>query len=117
MIGPAAYWRYDDVETLNANEAHTLAKKEKIEPTALNDQAAGGADRREVWSGVTAEGKSCGDEAGAGKIGAVVVVYLDLAGEDLLQKGVNIAIPIGPVCIDKIKPHGNEDSESQRQTQ
>jgi hypothetical protein len=37
------------MEALNAHEAHTLAKKEKIEPTALNDQVACGADGREVW--------------------------------------------------------------------
>jgi hypothetical protein len=117
LIGPASYWRYDDVETLNAHEAHTLAKKKKIEPTALNDQAAGGADGREVWCGVTAEGKAGSDEAGAGEIGAVVVVYLDLAGEDLLQKRINIAIPIRPVRIDKIKSNGNEDSESQGETE
>jgi hypothetical protein len=47
----------------------------------------------------------------------VIVVYLDLAGEDLLQKRINIAIPIRPVCIDKIKPNGNEDSESQGETE
>jgi hypothetical protein len=40
LIGAAAYWRYDDVEALDAHQAHTLAKKEKIEPTALNDEAA-----------------------------------------------------------------------------
>ena len=116
MIGPAAYWRYDDVEALNAHQAHTLAKKEKIEPTALNNQAACGPDGREVWGGVTAQGKACSDEAGTGEIGAVVVVHLDLAGEDLLQKRINIAIPVRPVRIDKIKPYGNED-ESQGETQ
>ena len=32
------------MEALDAYQAHTLAKKEKIEPTALNDEAACGAD-------------------------------------------------------------------------
>jgi hypothetical protein len=105
------------MEALNAHEAHTLAKKEKIEPTALNDQVACGADGREVWCGVTAEGEACSDEAGTREIGAVVAVYLDLAGEDLLQKRINIAIPIRPVRIDKIKPNGNDDGESQGETQ
>ena len=44
LIGAAAYWRYDDVEALDAHQAHTVTKKEKIEPAALNDEAACGAD-------------------------------------------------------------------------
>lgn len=104
------------METFNVHQAHTLAKKDEIKPTALNDQAACGADGRKVWCGVTTEGEACSDEAGTGEIGAVVVVDLDLASEDLLQKRINVAIPIRPMCIDKVKAKGDED-ESRGETQ
>jgi len=77
--------RQDDVEPLDFHHAHAVAKQEKIGPAALHDELACRTDGGNVRRGVSTEGETCGDETGIWEVGAVIMVYLDLAGEDFIE--------------------------------
>jgi hypothetical protein len=42
---------------------------------------------------------------------------LDLAGEDLLEQGLNGAIPIGSTCADEINACSRENDRGENQTE
>jgi hypothetical protein len=97
VIRAASYWRYNDVQPGDLYHTHPLAQEQQIEPTALNNQVACRANRGKIGRGVATQGEACGDEARVGEVSAAVMIDLDLAGENLLQQWLNLAIAIRPM--------------------
>jgi len=84
-LSTASVRRQDDVEPLDFHHAYAAAKQEKIGPTALHDELACRTDRGNVRRGVATESETCGNETGIWEVGAVIMVYFDLAGEDFIE--------------------------------
>ena len=47
----------------------------------------------------------------------MVMADLDLAGENLLEQGLNGAIPIGPICADEVNACCRENDREEDQTE
>src|SRR5580658_1925743 len=76
VIRGASRRRYDNVQSRDVYQTHTLAKKQQIEPGALNSQVACGAERGKVGRGVAAQSDVRGHKAWVGEVDPVVMADL-----------------------------------------
>ena len=97
------------MQALYIYETHSLAKEQQVQPVPLNDQLLGRADWGEIRRGVATQRDFCGDEAGVREISPMVMIDLDLTGENTLEEGLNITIPVRPVYVDEVSAHRQQN--------
>lgn len=115
LDGAAADRRNDDAKAVDVHEPDPPAEEEHVDPPTFDAQVVGGAYRREVRRGVATQDEVFGHEARVGEVDEVVVMDGDLAGEDLPEQGLDVAVAKGPVSDEQVDGDGGEEKECDQQ--